>query len=92
MLVHVLLGAIHARAWGAGLGDYHAGETWLEPTFAYDITESFTKNSRLLEVVVVVPFLVASFESLPELLPADRCIGDSSTDARLIQRRSPWRV
>ena len=57
VLVHVLSGAIHARAWQAGVGDYHAGETWLEPAFAYDITAanaSATEPARAF-VVVVVP-------------------------------------
>jgi quercetin dioxygenase-like cupin family protein len=57
VLVHVLSGAIHARAWRARLGNYRAGETWLEPAFAYDITAenaSATEAARAF-VIVVVP-------------------------------------
>ena len=55
VVVHVLSGAIHAQAWRAGLGDYHAGETWLEPAFAHDITAanaSATEPARVFVVVV----------------------------------------
>ena len=57
VLVHVLSGAIHARAWRAELGNYRVGETWFEPAFAYDIT---AENASAVEparafVVVVVP-------------------------------------
>jgi quercetin dioxygenase-like cupin family protein len=54
---HVLSGAIHARAWRAGLGNYRAGETWFEPAFASDITAenaSATEPARAF-VVVVAP-------------------------------------
>ena len=57
VVVHVLSGAIHARAWSAGLGKYRAGETWFEPAFAYDITAenaSATEPARAF-VVVIVP-------------------------------------
>jgi quercetin dioxygenase-like cupin family protein len=57
VLVHILSGAIHARAWNAGVGNYRAGETWVEPAFAYDITAenvSATEPARAF-VVVVVP-------------------------------------
>jgi quercetin dioxygenase-like cupin family protein len=57
VLVYVLSGAIDARAWRAGLGSYRAGETWIEPAFAHDITAanaSATEPARAF-VVVVVP-------------------------------------
>ena len=57
VLVHVLSGAIHARAWRAGLGTYRAGETWVEPAFAYEITAanvSATDPARAF-VVAAVP-------------------------------------
>ena len=37
VLVHVLSGTIHAVAWNAGVGTFHAGETWVEPAFASGI-------------------------------------------------------
>ncbi len=46
VLVHVLSGAVRAQAWNAGMGTYRAGETWIEPAFAYDIA---TKNASTLE-------------------------------------------
>jgi len=58
VLVHVLSGAIYARAWRAGLGTYRAGETWVEPAFAYEITAanvSATEPARAF-VVVAVPY------------------------------------
>jgi quercetin dioxygenase-like cupin family protein len=57
VLVHVLSGTIHAQAWRAGLGDYHAGQTWVQPAIAYDIAAvnaSETEPARAF-VVVVVP-------------------------------------
>jgi hypothetical protein len=57
VLVLVLSGAIHARAWRAGLGTYRAGETWVEPAFAYEITAanvSATDPARAF-VVAAVP-------------------------------------
>ena len=57
VLVHVLSGTIHAQAWRAGLGDYHAGRTWVQPAIAYDIAAvnaSETEPARAF-VVVVVP-------------------------------------
>ena len=44
-------------AWRAGLGDYHAGQTWVQPAIAHDITAvnaSATETARAF-VVVVVP-------------------------------------
>jgi hypothetical protein len=38
VLVHVLFGAIRAKAWQAGLGTYRLGQTWIVPAFANDIT------------------------------------------------------
>jgi hypothetical protein len=38
VLVYVLSGTIRASAWHAGLGTYRAGETWVEPAFAYSIS------------------------------------------------------
>ena len=38
VLVHVLSGAIRAKAWQAGLGTYRVGQTWIMPAFAHDIT------------------------------------------------------
>ena len=38
VLVHVLSGAIRAKAWQAGLGTYRVGQTWIMPAFAHNIT------------------------------------------------------
>ena len=38
VLVHVLSGAIRAKAWQAGVGTYRVGQTWIMPAFAHDIT------------------------------------------------------
>jgi quercetin dioxygenase-like cupin family protein len=55
VVVHVLSGAIRAQAWEAGMGTYRAGQTWIEPAVANDIT---TKNASAAEparaLVVVV--------------------------------------
>jgi quercetin dioxygenase-like cupin family protein len=55
VLVYVLSGSIRASAWHAGLGSYRAGETWVEPAFAYSISAknpSANESARTLVVVV----------------------------------------
>jgi quercetin dioxygenase-like cupin family protein len=55
VLVHVLSGTISASAWHAGVGTYHAGQTWLEPAFATGIAAknpSANVSARTLVVLV----------------------------------------
>jgi len=55
VLVHVLSGAIRAQAWETGVGTYRAGQTWVEPAFANNITSknaSTDKPARALVVLV----------------------------------------
>ena len=55
VLVHVLSGAIQAQAWGAGVGTYREGQSWVFPAFAYNITgknASTDKPARALVVLV----------------------------------------
>jgi quercetin dioxygenase-like cupin family protein len=55
VLVHVLSGAIRAQAWGAGLGTYREGQSWVLPAFAYNIigkNASTDKPARALVVLV----------------------------------------
>jgi quercetin dioxygenase-like cupin family protein len=55
VLVHVLSGAIRAQAWGAGLGTYREGQSWVFPAFADKITgknASTDKPARALVVLV----------------------------------------
>jgi quercetin dioxygenase-like cupin family protein len=55
VLVHVLSGTIRASAWHASVGTYHAGETWVEPAFAYSIaiaSSSVQESARALVVLV----------------------------------------
>ena len=55
VLVYVLSGTIRASAWHAGLGTYRAGETWVEPAFAYSISAtnpSAHKSARTLVVLL----------------------------------------
>ena len=55
VLVHVLSGAIRAQAWGAGLGTYREGQSWVLPAFAYNITSknaSTDKPARALVLLV----------------------------------------
>jgi quercetin dioxygenase-like cupin family protein len=55
VLVHVLSGTIHASAWHAGVGTYRAGQTWVEPAFAYSIVAknpSPDESARTLVVLV----------------------------------------
>src|SRR5215472_5052482 len=63
VLVHVLSGAIRARAWGAGLGTYRAGQTWVEPAFANDIASKNASNDEPARALVV---LVTSDDAPPE--------------------------
>jgi hypothetical protein len=53
-VVHVLSGVIHVQAWRAGLGNYRAGETWVEPAFAYDITVANASATAPARAFVVV--------------------------------------
>jgi len=55
VVVHVLSGAIRAQAWGAGLGTYREGQSWVLPAFAYNITSknaSTDKPARALVLLV----------------------------------------
>ncbi|MGA7328673.1 MAG: hypothetical protein WBX25_30345 [Rhodomicrobium sp.] len=55
VLVYVLSGTIRAYAWHAGVGTYRAGDMWLEPAFAYNITAknpSPGESARTLVVLV----------------------------------------
>lgn len=54
VLVHVLSGAIRARAWGAGVGTYRVGQTWVEPAFADDITSKNASNDEPARALVVL--------------------------------------
>src|ERR1700733_13288682 len=46
VLVRVVSGTIRASAWHAGIGPYHAGETWVEPAFAFNITAANSSAGR----------------------------------------------
>jgi hypothetical protein len=55
VVVHVLSGTIGASAWQARVGAYHAGETWVQPAFANDITTtnpSADQDARVLVMLV----------------------------------------
>ncbi len=54
VLVHVLSGAIRAQAWGAGVGTYRAGQTWVEPAFADDIASKNASNNEPARALVVL--------------------------------------
>jgi hypothetical protein len=63
VLVHVLAGAIRARAWDTGVGTYHTGETWIEPAFASDIS---TKNASSAEPARALVMLVTNDDAVAE--------------------------
>jgi hypothetical protein len=55
VLVHVLSGAIRTQAWGAGLGTYRKGQSWVFPAFADKIigeNASTDKPARALVMLV----------------------------------------
>jgi quercetin dioxygenase-like cupin family protein len=54
LLLHVLSGALTVSAWRAGVGTYGAGETWTEPTFAYDIAAHNASTREPAEALVVL--------------------------------------
>ena len=54
VLVHVLSGTIRASAWHAGLGTYRAGETWVEPAFAYSISATNPSAHESARTLVVL--------------------------------------
>jgi len=54
VLVHVLSGAIRARAWGAGVGTYRAGQTWTESAIADDIASENANNDKPARALVVL--------------------------------------
>jgi quercetin dioxygenase-like cupin family protein len=65
VLVHVLSGAIRAQAWGAGLGTYREGQSWVLPAFAYNIigkNASTDKPARALVVLVTSNYDPREFE------------------------------
>jgi quercetin dioxygenase-like cupin family protein len=53
VLVHVLSGAVQARAWHAQLGTYRAGETWTEPAIASNIMAMNASASEPARALVV---------------------------------------
>jgi quercetin dioxygenase-like cupin family protein len=57
VVVHVLSGAIRAQAWEAGMGTYRAGQTWIEPAVANDIT---TKNASAAEPARALVVVIAN--------------------------------
>jgi len=57
VVVHVLSGAIRVQAWGAGLGTYREGQSWVLPAFAYNIT---SKNARTDKPARALVLLVTS--------------------------------
>jgi len=63
VLVHVLEGAIRARAWDAGVGTYHTGETWVEPALASDIS---TKNASAAEPARALVVLITKDDGIAE--------------------------
>jgi quercetin dioxygenase-like cupin family protein len=54
VLVHVLSGAIRAQAWGAGLGTYREGQSWVLPAFASDITGKNASTDKPARALVVL--------------------------------------
>jgi quercetin dioxygenase-like cupin family protein len=54
VLVHVLSGSIRASAWHAGVGTYHTGETWVEPTLAYSIATANASAQQPARALVVL--------------------------------------
>jgi quercetin dioxygenase-like cupin family protein len=68
VLVHVLSGAIRTQTWGAGVGTYREGQSWVHPAFAYNITgsnESTNKPARALVVLVTSDDGPRKFEGDP---------------------------
>ena len=55
--------ARRARTWGAGVGTYRAGQTWVEPAFADDIASKNASNDEPARALVV---LVTSDDAPPE--------------------------
>jgi quercetin dioxygenase-like cupin family protein len=53
VLVHVLSGAVQARAWHAQLGIYRAGETWTEPALASNIMAMNASTAEPARALVV---------------------------------------
>jgi hypothetical protein len=53
VLVYVLSGTIRASAWRAGVGTYRAGETWVEPAFAYSIAAKNLSSHESARTLVV---------------------------------------
>jgi quercetin dioxygenase-like cupin family protein len=65
VLVRVLSGVIQAQAWGAGLGTYRKGQSWVFPAFAANITgknASTEKPARALFVLVTDKDVPRDFE------------------------------
>ena len=54
VLVHVLSGTIKAYAWQAGVGIYHAAETWTEPAFANSIATTNASLQETARALVVI--------------------------------------
>jgi quercetin dioxygenase-like cupin family protein len=53
VLVYVLSGAIRAQAWGAGVGTYRQGQSWVYPAFAYNITGKNASTDKPARALVV---------------------------------------
>jgi len=54
VLVHVLSGAIRAQAWGAGVGTYREGQSWVFPAFADNITSKNASTDKQARALVVL--------------------------------------
>jgi quercetin dioxygenase-like cupin family protein len=54
VLVYVLSGAIRAKAWGAGVGTYREGQSWVYPAFAYNITGKNASTDQPARALVVL--------------------------------------
>jgi quercetin dioxygenase-like cupin family protein len=78
VVVHVLSGAIKAQAWQAGMGTYHAGQTWVEPAIANDIR---TRNASSVDPARAFVVLVINDPPRREL---QRQRTDRSPENRLL--------
>lgn len=73
ILVHVLSGAIRARAWEAGVGTYRSGQTWVEPAFANNIT---SENASMVEPARALVVLITNDTGSPERAPETEEFGN----------------
>jgi quercetin dioxygenase-like cupin family protein len=54
VMVHVLSGVIRAQAWGASVGTYREGQSWVFPAFAHNITGKNASTDKPARVLVVL--------------------------------------